>query len=486
MKLGSLFDGSGGFPLAGAICGIEPVWASEIEPFPIRVTTKRFPNVKHLGSVTDINGAEIEPVDIITFGSPCQDLSVAGKRKGIHDGERSNLFFEAIRVIKEMRNHDRAAGRADVDCRPRYIVWENVPGAYSSNGGDDFRCVLEEICKVADPEVSIPRPDKGKWQPAGLIVGNGHSVAWRIFNAQHWGVPQRRRRIYLVADFAGERAGEILFEQDSLRGNPEKSGAAREGVAEDAERGTGGSGGVRGLNPWDTQSIRQYDPSGVLPAMTANTGGGQFRAGVVYPIHDQATRFSGKRGDKQDGKGHGLGVGNAGDPMNTLTQGDRHAVCYANITDDHNNQVTDFTALCVGNGQMCNITMAPVSNTLDCMHDQQAVLTPANPPRKYIVRRLTPVECARLQGFPDWWCMGLETPEPTEEDIAWAAEVWERWRLITSPNTKPKSRNQLIKWLKNPHSDAAEYKLWGNGIALPCAVRVMEGIAKEEHHEPED
>ena len=189
MKLGSLFDGSGGFPLAGAICGIEPVWASEIEPFPIRVTTKRFPNVKHLGSVTDINGAEIEPVDIITFGSPCQDLSVAGKRAGLHDGERSSLFFEAIRIIKEMRENDRAAGRADVDCRPRYIVWENVYGAYSSNGGEDFRCVLEEICKVADPEVSIPRPDKGKWQPAGLILGNGHSVAWRTFDAQYWGVP---------------------------------------------------------------------------------------------------------------------------------------------------------------------------------------------------------------------------------------------------------------------------------------------------------
>ena len=259
MKLGSLFDGSGGFPLAGAICGIEPVWASEIEPFPIRVTTKRFPNVKHLGSVTDINGAEIEPVDIITFGSPCQDLSVAGKRAGLQDGERSSLFFEAIRIIKEMRNHDRAAGRADVDCRPRHIVFENVPGAYSSNGGEDFRCVLEEICKVADPEVSIPRPDKGKWQPAGLIMGDGYSVAWRTFDAQYWGVPQRRRRIYLVADFAGERAGEILFEQDGMRGDSAESGATRESIAADAERGAGGSGGVKCLNPCGTQSIPSPD-----------------------------------------------------------------------------------------------------------------------------------------------------------------------------------------------------------------------------------
>lgn len=136
MKLGSLFDGSGGFPLAGALFGIEPVWASEIEPFPIRVTKQRFPGMKHLGSVTDINGAEIEKVDIITFGSPCQDLSVAGAQKGIHEGERSNLFFEAIRIIKEMRESDRAAGRTGVDVRPRFAVWENVPGAFSSNKGD--------------------------------------------------------------------------------------------------------------------------------------------------------------------------------------------------------------------------------------------------------------------------------------------------------------------------------------------------------------
>lgn len=141
MKLGSLFDGSGGFPMAGALFGIEPVWASEIEPYPIRVTKKRFPNMKHLGDVTKINGAEIEPVDIITFGSPCQDLSVAGKQAGIHDGKRSNLFFEAIRIIKEMRN-------ATSDQFPRFAVWENVPGAFSSNKGADFRAVLQAFSEV--------------------------------------------------------------------------------------------------------------------------------------------------------------------------------------------------------------------------------------------------------------------------------------------------------------------------------------------------
>ena len=154
MKLGSLFDGSGGFPLAGALFGIEPVWASEIEPYPIRVTTARFPNMKHLGDITKINGAEIEPVDIITFGSPCQDLSVAGKQLGIHAGERSNLFFEAVRIIKEMRN-------GTSDQYPRFAVWENVPGAFSSNKGQDFRAVLQALCEAAGADIPVPEPPKG-------------------------------------------------------------------------------------------------------------------------------------------------------------------------------------------------------------------------------------------------------------------------------------------------------------------------------------
>lgn len=234
LKLGSLFDGSGGFPLAGCLHGIEPVWASEIEPFPIRVTKKRFPNMKHLGSVTDVNGAEVEPVDIITFGSPCQDLSVAGKQKGIHEGERSNLFFEAIRIIKEMRN-------ATANEYPRFAVWENVPGAFSSNGGDDFRCVIEAFCAICQPDVSVPRPEGGVWQPAGCVLGDGYSLAWRIYDAQYWGVPQRRKRIYLIADFRSERAGEILFEQDGLPGDSEPGKAAWQRVAGDAEGSVGGS-----------------------------------------------------------------------------------------------------------------------------------------------------------------------------------------------------------------------------------------------------
>ena len=240
ITLGSLFDGIGGFPLSGMMCGVEPLWASEIEPFPIAVTMNRFPNMKHIGSVTDIKGDQIEPVDIIAFGSPCQDLSVAGKQAGIHEGARSNLFFEAVRIIKEMREHDRSTGRTGFDVRPRFAVWENVPGAFSSGKGKDFQAVLKTLCEISDPDVSIPIVEGG-WSKSGCIVGKGYSVAWRVYDAQYWGVPQRRKRIYLVADFASERAGEILFESEGVSGHPETSRETREGTAEDAEGGVGGS-----------------------------------------------------------------------------------------------------------------------------------------------------------------------------------------------------------------------------------------------------
>ena len=259
MKLGSLFDGSGTAPLAASMCGIEPVWASEIEPYPIAVTKARFPNMKHLGSILDIKGGEIEPVDIICGGSPCQDLSVAGAQKGLIEGERSNLFFEMIRIIKEMRNATNGKS-------PRWVIWENVPGAFSSNKGKDFLEVLRQYSALADPNVYVPEPQgkNGKlaWRYAGNIVGHGWSLAWRTVDAQYWGVPQRRRRIYLVIDLGSERAGEILFERNGLCGDSAQGSETGEGTPADAEGSSGGSciafkeragkpGGGKGILPSD-------------------------------------------------------------------------------------------------------------------------------------------------------------------------------------------------------------------------------------------
>ena len=223
--MGSLFDGIGGFPLAAVRNGIRPVWASEIESFPIEVTKLRFPNMVHAGDITKLNGAELPPVNIICGGSPCQDLSVAGARAGLA-GARSGLFMEQVRLTKEMRNAEELRGRAAIDIRPRFMVWENVPGAFSSGTpkGEDFRCVLEEIVRIKVSGVSIPRPDTGRWEPAGrILLGADFSLAWRCLDAQYWGVPQRIKRIFLVADFAGRSARQILFDQESLPGHPAQS-----------------------------------------------------------------------------------------------------------------------------------------------------------------------------------------------------------------------------------------------------------------------
>ena len=243
LTLGSLFDGIGGFPLAGVRQGFTPAWASEIEPFPIEVTKIRFPEMLHMGDITKLQGAELTPVDVVCGGSPCQDLSVAGKRAGLQ-GERSGLFMEQIRVIKELRAYDARTKRTDdtVRLRPRYMVWENVPGAFSSSDGEDFRAVLEETCRIADSTVSVPRPPGGVWRSAGAILGDQFSLAWRVYDAQYWSVPQRRKRIYLVADFGGYTAPQILFKQDSLLGDSAAGEETRQGASSCAEAGTGDSG----------------------------------------------------------------------------------------------------------------------------------------------------------------------------------------------------------------------------------------------------
>ena len=223
LTLGSLFDGSGGFPLAASMCGIKPVWASEIEKFPIEVTKKRFPEMVHLGDILKIDGAAIEPVDVISFGSPCQDLSMAGTRSGLVSGERSKLFFESIRIIKEMLNATNGK-------YPAVALWENVPGAFTSNKGEDFRIALQSFCQIKDGNAIVPKPKDNKWGDAGAINGNGYSLAWRVLDAQFFGVPQRRRRIFLCCTFSNRgqsligdtytgSAAEILFKRQGLSRN---------------------------------------------------------------------------------------------------------------------------------------------------------------------------------------------------------------------------------------------------------------------------
>lgn len=459
IKLGSLFSGSGGFELGAILAGIRPVWNSEIEPFPIRVTTRRLPSVKHYGDVSAVNGAQIEPVDIITFGSPCQDMSIAGKREGL-EGSRSSLFYEAIRIVKEMR--EATDGRY-----PKYIVWENVTGAFSSNKGEDFRTVLEEICRIKDPAVSVA--GCVRWQPAGCILGNGYSVAWRVLDAQYWGVPQRRKRIYLVADLAGQRAGEILFESEGVSGYSAEGFRAWQGAAADAGEGFGETGTfclndqalfvptAFGICSKESNAMKSDNPhSGFYKADTSRTLDGNGGNPSCNQGGMAVVALEGN-GARPSHRGSGINE----DVSFTLDATDRHAVAHPVYTTSKNSCHTEAEE--------------DVANTL-VTTDYKDPPTISEEPY-YIVRRLTPTECARLQGFPDWWCSNLETPEPTEEEIRFWSDVFETHRKALGKKTKPKTRNQIIKWLKNPHTDSAEYKMWGNGVALPCVYFVLAGIA---------
>lgn len=389
MTLGSLFDGSGGFPLGAILCGITPVWAAEVEPYPIKVTKTRIPFMKHLGNVTDIDGAKIEPVDIITFGSPCQDLSIAGKREGLQ-GNRSGLFHEAMRIVKEMRI-------ATDGEKPRYIVWENVTGAFSSNKGEDFRVVLETIMQTKDETFTVPRPEK--WNESGCIVADSLSLAWRTFDAQYWGVPQRRKRIYLVADFDGQRAGKILFEQEGLRGNSSKSVQKWKDLTENSRRSTDLSSEYR---------------------MTLFENHGRDKGGVAI-----VSSFS------QD--------------------------AYDEYSENNVSATLKSSGGSYGGGS------------------EMIVTTNCKP--KYTVRKLTPIECARLQGFPDWWCENIENENPSEEDMEFWRKVFRTYYTINGKKTV-KTDKQIVKWLSSDNGDSAKYKMWGNGVALPNVIFVLSGIAE--------
>ena len=237
LTLGSLFDGIGGFPYAASFYGIRPLWASEIVPECVSVTKKHFPDMEHFGDITKLHGGKLPPVDIITFGSPCQDLSVAsGKRLGLA-GERSGLFLEAIRIIREMQEATNGE-------YPKFALWENVPGALSSSSRRDFKAVLEAFA-----ETEVPMPGSGRWANAGMVRGRGVDLAWCVYDAQYFGTAQRRRRIFLVADFRGTRAGEILFVPKSLSGYFAAGGTPRQGTAAYAQSGAGTAGaGIDGYN----------------------------------------------------------------------------------------------------------------------------------------------------------------------------------------------------------------------------------------------
>lgn len=472
LTMGSLFSGSGGFELASKLVGIKPIWNSEVEPFPILVTKKNLPEVIHLGDIQAIHGNDIPPVDIITFGSPCQDLSIAGKRQGL-DGKKSNLFYEAIRIVKEMRKKTNGT-------RPRYIIWENVPGAFSSNKGEDFRCVLESICQIKDIQTSIP--SASKWSNSGEIMGGTFSLAWRVLDARYFGVPQRRRRIFLVADFNGQCAREILFDQESVSGDFETSKITRKTTAKDFRTGT-----TICLN--DHGGERMDITNEYTPTLRAKGN----RAPFVFENHGQDCRFKGPL-DIGPTLGANLGLGGNNQPLvvNAMTYDIRlTSENTRNIRASIYETKTSRTIDIGGNNPDRNQGgLAVVYSTSKNSHhtiantDEVGTLVASDykdPPiineRNLKVRRLTPTECGRLQGFPDNWCENLAIENPSDEDFIFWKNVFEEHRIINGQK-KAKSNKQLVKWLSNPYSDTAQYKMWGNGVALPCVTYIMKKISE--------
>ncbi len=472
LTLGSLFDGSGGFPLGGLLAGVTPVWASEIEPFPIRVTTMRFPTMKHYGDISRMDGGKIEPVDIITFGSPCTDMSIAGKRAGL-DGAQSSLFYQAIRIVKEMRCATN--GRY-----PRWICWENVVGAFSSNRGLDFKAVLEAVIGIIEPGAEVPMPEKDRWPYADIYMGERWNVAYRTFDAQHWGVPQRRRRVYLVGDLAGRCAGQVLFESEGLSGYSAEGFRAWQRTARNSAAGLGAAGGVCLNDQGGSCMDISFGVSGTLRAqMDGHPPCIVEPSAAVYENHSQDTRYTGPL-DTAPTVSSTYGTGGNNQPFvveadtpKTLKirsgceGGGKGPLIQEDVsaTLSCNNDQTLFVPKCYSIGAAYSAGMlsdnphsgiyeADSSRTIDqsggnpsCNQGGIAVvegptyaMTPCTYTQierekaptlnardfkdptfvnsGYSVRRLTPTECARLQGFPDFWCAGLDTPEPTEEDIA--------------------------------------------------------------------
>lgn len=385
----------------------------------------------HLGDITKMTPQNTPYVDCVTFGSPCQDLSVAGKREGLA-GQRSGLFMDAVRVIKNMYMYSFGA-------YPKFAVWENVPGAFSSNKGEDFRAVLEELARIKEPEISISRPESGKWAKAGFICGNGWSIAWRTLDAQFWGVPQRRKRIALVMDLRGQCSGEILFERTGVSGHLEPCISPWKGIARNPAKCVTEHDAMLGeqecLTPWDVQSRRIYDANGTWPALYSGEDGGHSYdfvstmgavAGepVTYPgvgITSKQNSSNAKQGDPC----HTLNTDVRNyicipeDLSYTLNTTDRHAVCYGVCSDKSNSMLSDNphsgiydaessrTLDLNGGNPSCNQGGIAVCQTIyDARGNgnwETLITEKIRNVLRWIVRRFTPMECERLQGFPDRW-----------------------------------------------------------------------------------
>lgn len=437
ITLGSLFDGIGGFPLAAQRVGIIPVWASEIEPFPLRVTALRFPEMAQLGDITQLSGADVPPVDIVTGGSPCQDLSIAGARAGLV-GERSGLFLEQIRLIREMREVDQHRQRPTEFVRPRFMVWENVPGTFSSSGGEDFRIVLEETVRIAAPACAVPRPPGGTWYPAGAVMGDGFSLAWRTMDAQYWGVPQRRARIFLVADFGGTTAPQILFEPAGLPGNPSTGSKTGQAPASQAGVGAENAGG----NPtafYLNQRNEVIDAGKVSGALLASqnvnmqtfvasfsAGAGEKAGGISYSESIAPTLKASPSGNMAPSvlclSDQGGQVMDWSENVSATLRSQEHGHQPAVLLFDNHRQDCRYDG---------PLRVAPTMQESYGTGGNNTPLVVADGETPQLIRRLTPLECERLQGFPDCW--------------------------TNLPGA----------------SDSARYRALGNSVAIPCVEFVL-------------
>lgn len=536
LTLGSLFDGIGGFPLAAALSGITPVWAAEIDPACVAVTRRHFPDMLHFGDVSEIDGAKIPPVDIITFGSPCQDLSVAGKRAGL-DGARSGLFTEAIRIIYEMRE-------ATHGVYPTFLVWENVPGAFSSRNGRDFQTVLGEITKT-----DIPMPASGRWANAGVVRSGGVCVAWRVLDAQYWGVPQRRKRIYLIGSFGDNSAEKILFKPDRVRRYLAPREAAGKGTAADpaGSADTGCAGRV--VYPFDltqitsptnrskveanaacyTLSAKGYPPSvaisdvgafkagngakaggigysqDVTPALTAAGSGTNQAPSVVYALQGSMVGREEQNGPQGNGVNENVCF--------TLNTADRHSVVYAIDRAAFNqgeNAKYDFevsdsgvnsTITARGPSAVCYNICSQASDAMQSDNPNSGIYETeqtrtldlnGGDPRcnqggtlvcekqtRWIARSLMPLECERLQGYPDGWTVLPKIKTMSEADcgLFLRAYLLDK-RLKGQVVKKTPTREQMVRWYNRLDSDSTRYRQLGNSLAISCALRVIGGIAE--------